>query len=340
MNYALLREWLNLPPGPWPPADRDLLGISNDDVIDAAKVELNALQRMDVLRPHQLRHPDLVTEGMTRLAQALIALTSGDVVPIADAPAKKHKKDIKERTPVEIRKPKSEVKLELDNLSGFAPAQSPAAILDAEVIGVESAAPVRDYIPESYAVQADEPSIPPLDEPITIPEPPPGTVLVPTPRRLGYRELVRMRRFREAWDKLRSILGDPSEKLLSPVKITNYLDGISLLRSALQRPANPRNPFPDMAGHVVISVVCHPVPLSLLRDLVLSQRHILARDWAVASAELDAKTARLRRTMSRTRRRRVVVRSIVRINKFFGRNPEWFLAIIVAAAVVIGVIRS
>lgn len=340
MNFALLREWLNLPPGPWPPADRDLLGVPQDGAIDATLVELNALKRMDVLRPHQLRHPELVTEGMNRLAQALISLTSGTVAPIAPPPAKKPKKDVKERTPVEIRKPKSEVKLELDGTPGVAPLAVQAPILDAEVIGVESKAPAWDYIPESIAVQADEPTIPPLDEPITIPEPPPGTVLPPTPRRMGYRELARLRRLQDAWDQFRSILGDPSEMLLSPVKITNYLDAIALLRDALRLPADPNNPFPDSAGHEVISVVCHPVPLALLRDLVSSQRRILARDWAVASAELNAKKARLRAVMARTRHRQVNTRSFSRIKSYLGRNPEWILAVVLIAAIVIGLIRT
>lgn len=340
MNYALLREWLSLPPGSWPPTDRDLLGVAKEGAIDATTVELNALKRMDVLRPHQLRYPELVTEGMNRLAQALIAMTAGDVAPITEAPTKKPKKVAQERTPVEIRKPKSEVKLEPDRTLGVIAEPTPPAILDAEVIGVTSAPPARDYIPESYAVQADEPSIPALDEPISISEPPLGTVLAPTPRRQGYRELVRMRRYREAWDRFRSILGDPSEMLLSPVKITNYLDAIALLRTALQQKADPSISFPDTAGHFVVSVTCHPVPLALLRDLVSSQRRILARDWAVASAELNAKTTRLRRVMVKTRRKRFIAQPVNRIALVLRRNPEWVLVTVLMTAIVIGFIRS
>lgn len=340
MNYALLREWLSLPPGPWPPTDRDLLGVAKDGVIDATTVELNALKRMDVLRPHQLRHPELVTEGMNRLAQALIAMTAGSAAPIGEIPAKKLKKVVKERTPVEIRKPKSEVKLELEGTAGIASGLVPPTILDAEVIGLEPAPATRDFIPESYAVQTDEPSIPPLDEPILIPEPPPGTVLAPTPRRLGYRELVRMRRYRQAWDKFRSILGDPSEMLLSPVKITNYLDAIATLRMAMERKPDPTNRFPDSAGHYVISVTTHPVPLALLRDLVSSQRRILARDWAVASAELDAKTTRLRRVMASSHRKRVLARPLSQFRNVLRRNPEWILTVLLLAALVVGFLRS
>ena len=85
MNHSLLREWLSLPPGPWPPADRELLGLPESGEIDANTVELKALERMDILRPRQLVDPELVTEGMNRLAQSLIALTSTSPLAPDDA---------------------------------------------------------------------------------------------------------------------------------------------------------------------------------------------------------------------------------------------------------------
>ncbi|MFO0800729.1 MAG: hypothetical protein U0804_24960 [Gemmataceae bacterium] len=75
MDVALLRSWLDLPPdADWPPDPNVLLGFPVGPV-DAAEAEVRAIDRMDRLRPHQLLHPELVTEGMTRLAQALIAFT-------------------------------------------------------------------------------------------------------------------------------------------------------------------------------------------------------------------------------------------------------------------------
>ncbi|QDU20430.1 hypothetical protein [Urbifossiella limnaea] len=71
MDHALLRSWLELPAGEWPPEPHVLLG----NPADPADAETRALDRMDRLRPYQLLHPELVTEGMTRLAQALIAFS-------------------------------------------------------------------------------------------------------------------------------------------------------------------------------------------------------------------------------------------------------------------------
>ena len=85
MNVTLLREWFHLPPGNWPPTDRELIGLPPIGDFDSAMVEIKALERMDELRPRQLVHPELVTEGMNRLAQALIALTA--TAPVAPANA-------------------------------------------------------------------------------------------------------------------------------------------------------------------------------------------------------------------------------------------------------------
>lgn len=75
MDVSLLRSWLELPAGAdWPPDPHDLLGFPPGPV-DPGEAEVRALDRMDRLRPYQLLHPELVTEGMTRLAQALIAFT-------------------------------------------------------------------------------------------------------------------------------------------------------------------------------------------------------------------------------------------------------------------------
>ena len=337
-NLSLLREWLNLPPGPWPPTDRELLGMTETGPADAATVELKALERMDILRPHQLRNAELVTEGMNRLAQALIALTAGESV--APTVPKKQKKVAREQTPLEIRKPSGEVRLDFD---GPIPTKSvsppkPSAILDAEVIG--NAIVAVDVIPESYAVQADEPTVPTFDEPIAIPEPPPGTVVAPSLRRNGYREIALIRRFQDALRKLRPLLGDPGEQLRTPAKIAAYLEAIIDVRAALHSESHMAPTFPDLAGHILVSVVCHPVPLSLLRDLDSSQRRVLARDWAVAEAEMDAKAVRMRKAMTRSRHSRPLLRVVREIAAVMRRNPEWILVLLITLAIAIGFLRA
>lgn len=75
--HELLRKWLDLPPGEWPPTHYALLGLRPGEG-SAQAVEDRAAGRMDRLRAYQLAYPDEVTEGMNRLAEALAVL--GDPV--------------------------------------------------------------------------------------------------------------------------------------------------------------------------------------------------------------------------------------------------------------------
>ena len=49
MDAGLLRKWLGLPPGPWPPDDREILGLPAGPA-DPAAVGLQALAQMDLRR--------------------------------------------------------------------------------------------------------------------------------------------------------------------------------------------------------------------------------------------------------------------------------------------------
>jgi hypothetical protein len=78
MDVALLQLWLNLPAGPWPPEPSLLLGQPRTQ----SEAEAATVERMEILRPHQLMHPELVTEGMNRLAQALLHYGDAPVVAV------------------------------------------------------------------------------------------------------------------------------------------------------------------------------------------------------------------------------------------------------------------
>ena len=53
MDRSLLLQWLNMPPGPWPPEPYTLLGLS-EGAADARQAEARTLTLMNQLRSHQL----------------------------------------------------------------------------------------------------------------------------------------------------------------------------------------------------------------------------------------------------------------------------------------------
>ena len=81
MDHHLLCSWLGLPADNWPPNHFVLLGLEPGPV-DAAAVEASVQDRMAILRRYQLTHPELATEAMNRLAQALVCLTDPIAKPL------------------------------------------------------------------------------------------------------------------------------------------------------------------------------------------------------------------------------------------------------------------
>jgi hypothetical protein len=80
MNVELIRHWLNLPAGNWPPDHYSLLALRPKEA-DAELIERRTHERIAAVRPYQLNYPEEVTEVLNRLAAAFNCLT--------DAAAKK-----------------------------------------------------------------------------------------------------------------------------------------------------------------------------------------------------------------------------------------------------------
>jgi len=346
MNTDLLLNWLNLPPGNWPPDERALLGIPAGPV-DAALAEQNALARMEQLRPYQLKHPELVTEGMNKLAQALLSL----ITPVEAAPpppqksnrhrTKQHKPEQKSiawedvQVQPELAPPKivpwEDVRLEPE----YAPApQQPA---EPQAIAAEE---VLDAIPIVTPQSEDDAPAKPVEIPAAGAVPPPaGTAFVPRDRRKGYREVVFLRRWIEAWDRLAPTIGTPSESFRTAASVFGILEACAAVNALVNREAMRKTWFRE-SGSMVISVVRYPQALQVLRELALDQRRTLAHDWAESrarwQAEMEALRTALRQSVPRNRLRQLMQEFVL----LFRNNPEWILGILTVIAVTLGVFRQ
>jgi hypothetical protein len=300
MDTAKLRSWLGLPPGPWPPDDRTLLGLEAGPVT-AAEAERKALALMAKLRPHQLVHPELVTEGMNRLAQALLAVSMG----ASSAPS--------QVKPAPVVQP-------AEQQVAVAAAQS-APIVEAKP-AVAPAAPIALTLePGPVALVPAEPG-PGLSEPVVGP--------LPTDRRAAYRQLAGLRAVLRSWDRLRPFFADPSESVPTAGHVLDFLEATREFRSALAHQGLARNMVAEFAPRTV-AVASQPLALAVFRSLTPSQRLSLAKDWATSRAGFEAYTKALRTAVRRSAagRKRPAFRRALR---GLGANPEWMLA--VAAGVV------
>lgn len=329
MNTALLLPWLKLPPGPWPPEERALLGLPAGP-IDSAQAEMNALARMEMLRPHQLKHPEVVTEGMNRLAQALIALTS---TAESNAPTVALRKPARRPAPKPVDAPQHLI--DLSPIGAAAPVSPPPpAILEAEVIV------------EAEIVRPPPPQVAPAQLPL--PEPilaiPPGLVEVPEipqsdDRRRSYRQLAYLRRLHAAWLSLQHVLAVPSEPLLSAEMVYRALIGFRDLRELLRR-GRPRYKVLERIGRSVLALAGQPQAISVLRELLPDQRQAVAMDWAYAKASLEAQMVAVRQSLKRPRTRHALADAGRAFANGLQQNPEWILGVLTTLLILSGIART
>lgn len=302
MDTNLLCSWLGLPPGPWPPDDRTLLGLPPGPV-DAAEAERRALTQMGRLRPHQLVHPELVTEGMNRLAQALLAATATAAAPPHPAPV-------------------SPAPRQLEYDANLEP-PSQAVILEPEPVVPAEPEPVA--LPAPPRAGTVKPSPGPQPAPTSAPAALPPEAVGPRPehRRAAYRELAGLRNLLRAWDRLRSTFADPSAGLMTAGEVFEFLEGVQAVRAATVHPGLDPGLVRDTAP-AVAAVVRQPLPLAVFRSLVPAQRLALARDWAAARSWIVGRSASVRSGLARATSSRPSVTAAGLLHSI-ARNPEWGL---------------
>jgi hypothetical protein len=329
MNLALLQQWLALPSGGWPPDDRVLLGLPPGPV-NADLAEQNALARMETLRPHQLLHPELVTEGMNRLAQALIAVSTPPV-PVAKGPAEFDFADLPDLNagqtlvqPLPLPPPVYEV----------VDAEAEDEVVEAEAVDLP---PPPVVPPPRPLVQLEADPLVLLDD--DLPPPPAGATATRTDRRKLYRDLAFWRRLRKAWERIGPVAGVPSE----PVRSAEAVYLVLVTRRELLRMFDQRPDLTDdldRGGRLVFAVFTQPHAAAVLRELVPSQRSAVAADWAAGRVALFARYSGLRRQIKAMRPKRWVERLGGKVGGFFRSNPEWVLVLLTLLVVAAGLVRQ
>jgi hypothetical protein len=354
VEHSLLRSWLGLPPGPWPPDHYALIGIPAGSM-DAPEVERMVLERMARLRSHQLLHPELVTEGMNRLAQALICLTDPAAKAAYDAEIGILSPPPHRGTVEAISRPIPPPLPESAPIPGFPiPTEEeplpPDVTQVIEVRFTPGLAPPEVGTVPPYEVVEDEQSGPPtlpyevVSEPVLEPSfiALPHPSWQPTARRQLYTRLASLRRIRSAWGKLKPHLADPNEPLDRPQRVLTFLEAVIELRKSLEL-------LPDLIGDpwrpggLVAALIKQSLVLDAFRVLLPDQRRGLSLDWRNGDAELEQEYNRLRELSrsGRKRRRPFPRRSRLMRAVFWSlRNPESMLVGLGIAVVVLALIRA
>jgi hypothetical protein len=372
LDHLLLRSWLALPPGPWPPDHYTLLGLPPGHC-DLAALEVLVLARMDWIRPHQLLHPELVTEGMNRLAQALICLTD---------PAGRAAYDAEQELARSIPAANPGAALAIDPglrpgsqtepVFDFAlpdeslPPEQPAAD-ETQVIVVPFAAgllPPEPSPPAYEVVEPEHPQPPPSatvsrvlpyevvwehDAALPAPSVPAAEVVEaevvalpevpwkPGTRRLLFARLAAIRRYLAAWRKLAPIMADPGEPLARPARALVFLEAVAEVRTLF---TSLRGFVGELGrpGGLVVSVIRQPLLLHGFRLLLPDQRRAVALDWRQAEVVLVREYSRLRELVRTGRPVRRRSRPGWRLLRWSIRTPEVALFVLGLACVILALL--
>jgi len=310
MDTRLLQSWLELPPGPWPPPPSDLLGLPI--LADAAEAERRALKLMSRLRPHQLIHPELVTEGMNRLAQAMLSYARTTAVVVANI--------LPMTLPLD---PVVSLDLPASHSVVPVPEVEPALVLDAEIVEMQRAPDIqaRFLLHANQDVKRQAaPSATVVIPKLEARNEPYGPM--PSDRRLAYRALRTLCRLEAAWEALGPFAGAPQEATTTPGRIFALCEAHEAFLVAWKASDVHALELRVVAA-ITIAMFEQPTAGTILRTLTADQRFHLATDWAAGRAELAAERSAYRIALGRRGHRGMLPHPATRVLQFVSIGPEW-----------------
>lgn len=285
MQHDLVCQWLDLPSGDWPPDHYVLLGLrpGEDNV---GLIEQNVYERMEIVRRYQLTHPELATEAMNRLAQALVCLTDPHAKKLYDS---------------KLAVPGAEAPLE-EVLQAAEPIKDDQTKDDVGPGGdSDSAANVERILLSSMTDSAAHESLPKTIDELR------GSRF--TSRRELYFRIARTRQLIWLWEQVGKYLNPPTRYLTRPSEATDLIAHMKALRRLLRL-------FPLMLGragqpgYLVLALARQQLIVPTLQTLLPSQREALSRDWQAGYAFLNGQRDHWRDEMRQRRKRNVWKRGL------------------------------
>jgi hypothetical protein len=361
MSHELIRTWLKLPAGDWPPDHYTLLGLPAGET-DAERIERHVQVRMEWARRYQLAHPELVTEAMNRLAQAFdclrhpatkkdydAQLTASDGKP--KTPAKgPPSKPVLGPVPVSAKGPVSKPVLGPSTATAKGPASKPvlgpatatakgptskpAFATAATATGLDKAT-LPDMLPAALGDKAapDEAPVappPPVEEPVD-----PALEAArswPARRGLGtkraiYTRISRARRLIRAWVQAGKFLGDQRFQITQKPEAIDLVRQLTIIRQQLQD-------FPPLLGqagqpgYLVIALARQPEIVKTFLALSPAQRRGYVRDWQAGLTFLAAYRLFLREELTAMRRRSRLGRMLLGMKSMIVEHPGLWLLLL------------
>jgi hypothetical protein len=357
MKHETICDWLGLAGEAWPPDHYRLLGLEPGEV-DAARIEQQVHDRLEIVRRYQLLHPEVATEAMNRLAQAFVCLTDPEAKKAYDArfaaapatPAAMVEEDQEQSDATHdplawlyagpgagIDPTRAVTQLELPTPRNGAPSSPPreaspsAKALDDTGQRAGLIPPPVRRIPGSGPAKHD-----PILE--AAHESPTARRGLGTKRAL-YHRVACTRRLLRAWNEAGPYVGHPGRRLNKPVEATDLIHALITLRTQLKS-------FPPLLGqagqpgYLVVALARQQVIVPTFQTLLPSQREALARDWRAGLKLLHAHLQFLREELRTMRERGMFNRTIRAMRSMLLGHFGLLLLLLAGLAVVVALWRS
>jgi hypothetical protein len=329
MGSDLICAWLQIPVGNWPPDHYTLLGLQPGEA-DVARIEQQVHERMQNVRVYQLTHPDLATEAMNRLAQAMICLCDprakqtydqglfpdrfvAEPPPVSKAPLHRQGHSLAwlfGRSNPDAEEPRPAGPKTLVDWETTPPPQRLRT--EPEIPAVAENVPkTPEQTPSQPAPSSagNDTLVAKEAVPVSAPlEPLGGRVAnqanwrkgLGTRRALHYRMLWH-RQLWWAWKRVGKYLNRPARALHRPAEATDLIHHMQSIRELLG--VLPIIGEAGQPGYLVMALACQQMIVPTLQTLLPSQRQALARDWQAGLEELNTHRQFLRQELRALRRR-------------------------------------
>lgn len=361
MNHELICSWLKIVPHSWPPDHYTLLGLRPDEN-DAARIERHVQLRMEWVRCYQLTHSELVTEAMTRLAQAFDCLRDPAARKAYDAtllpPAPRTKKDT-QQAPAKVEILPAEVATPSEALQASQTAAPAASAISAGSDAGQSkdplawlyppggaTAPIAGSTHETVDSAVDKTNLQLKSSPTETaettatatplpPEEPVDPALQaarsgPARRGLGtkraiYQRISRTRKLVRAWVQSGKYLGEARFQLTQKTDAIDLVRQLTIIRQQLRD-------FPSLLGqagqpgYLVIALARQPEIVKTFQALSPSQRRSYVRDWQAGLSFLAAYRLYLREELWQLRRQTRFGRMVRAVGSVFADSPLLWLS--------------
>jgi hypothetical protein len=324
-------------------------------------VEKRGYERMEKLRQYQLNYPEDATEGMNRVAQALICLTDPvakrayDAAQFPDEVAKEPPQPSQPRAAGDSTDP-------LAWLFGPAPpgatatpavpTEPPQRVTDWQAapppparinFGSESPqqeSPTTDESPPDAdaAMETPQDKLPDANFPdlLQTAEEHPARAGIPRKglgtKRALFARISRTRQILGVWRQAGKYLNQPKRPLTKPSEATDLLHQMESLRELLRW--SPRLVGQaGQPGYLVHALARQQIIVPTLQTLLPSQREALMRDWQAGHESLVSYLQFLRVELRELRRRNRVGRALRAVGLGIINNPGLLLLILALIAV-------